>query len=207
VISKLEKAITDLKVATALGPTPSVLDVPRILAPRGAKFRVMQAYQTGTVNVLAGAINYGTVYLTLSNLPNASAFGQLFDAYRVEQMTVRFIPGFTGLTAGNNMPLLTVIDYDDGTPLTTTSAAYQYDTLMDTPLGHYVERTLVPKVPITAYNAGAATGTIQGTGWVDCASTGVPWYGVKWVQAGGAAAINYAYSIDITAVLVFKSIR
>jgi hypothetical protein len=198
-------ALRELKIATAIGPTPRVLDVPRLVLRTPCIVTMAQTYSYGTVSFgtspSSGAINF-----QLTNLPNVGSMTTLFDAYRFIQATVRFVPMVTLPLGTTATPLLTVIDRDDSTPLGSFGAAYQYDTLMETPFGHYVERTLKPQ-----FNVVGAPSTsnlnVAGKGWVDCSSTVLPWYGVKYYQFNTTASTGNAYSVEVDLVLQLAYVR
>jgi len=206
---EMVKAITDLKIATAVHPTPRIVDVPRILMRGPKKYTVVNNFFWGNIVTSTSSVTSGAVYVTLSSLPQTSSFATIFDSWRVLQFTVRFVPSLSMLTAVANPPLLTVIDYDDATAPTTTGALRAYDTLLVTPFGQaggYVERTVNPKIAIAAFS-GAFTSYAQASKWVDCASPGIQWYGVKYAIDMTAGSYNPAYDIEVDAVMQFKSVR
>jgi len=202
--SELVKALTDLKIATALQPTPRVVDVPRILLkPR--KYTVAQNWFFGNLSSSTSAPAFAQVNFSLGNSPIASAFEGCFDSWRILQATVRFVPLTQPAIGSTFAPLLTVLDYDDSVAPTTTAQLRAYDTLQEVPFGHYQERTVIPKLALAAYQ-GAFTAYAMSSSWIDCAYPNVLWYGVK---AGiDTTAIAYAaYGIEVDCVFQFRSVR
>jgi len=200
----LVKALTDLKIATALQPSPRVTDVPRyLLKPR--KYTVAQNWFFGNLSSSTSAPAFAQVNFSLGNSPIAASFEGCFDSWRVLQATVRFIPLTQPAIGSTFAPLLTVLDYDDSVAPTTTAQLRAYDMLMEVPFGHYQERTVVPKLAIAAYQ-GAFTAYAMSSSWIDCAYPNVLWYGVK---AGiDTTSIAYAaYGIEVDCVFQFKSVR
>jgi len=203
----LLKAITDLKEATVRTSVPRVLDIKKEMF-REKLYTVVQFANLGTVSTSATLVSNGTLQFTLSESPIATSLSGVFDTYRILQVTLKFVPQIRSFVAGNFYPpLLTVLDYDDGTNLATTAGARAYDTCCETTFGEYVERTLRPKVATAIYSGSAFTAFAQASNWVDCANATAPWYGVKWVVDAGSTALAAAYSMEAEFVYQFKNVR
>jgi hypothetical protein len=207
VVQPLLKAITDLKVATVLTSTPRIPDIPRMLFKEKV-FTIIQNANLGTISTSATVVSSGALQFALSESPIATSLSGVFDTYRLEQVTLRFVPQILSFAAGSFYPpLLTVLDYDDGTSLLATSVARAYDTVCETTFGRYVERTLRPKVATAIYSGSAFTAFAQASNWVDCANATAPWYGVKWIVDSGTNALTAAYSIEAEFIYQFKNVR
>lgn len=124
---------------------------------------------------------------SLDDLPNATEFGNLFDSYRIDSVSMKWMftatnNALSGVAYVSAMPLLyTVIDKDDGTPATTLEEMEQYQNLKvrrcEKPLKAYVR----PRVAISVYK-GAFTGYGQANKnfFVDMANQDIEYYGLKW---------------------------
>lgn len=201
------KAISDLKVDTQVRGSPRVPDIPRIFAKTRKVYTINQTLSSGVISVGSTSPSSGAVYFTLSNVPLNSAFQALFDSYKVQQMTVRFVPLGSVPAGGGYNPLVSVIDYDDANALTSIQSAQAYDNAQETPLGQYCERTLVPRVALAAYS-GAFTSYATMRSWIDVASNAVQHYGVKYYIVAATTAIAAPiYAIEIDVVISFLSVR
>jgi hypothetical protein len=197
------KALGDLKSALAISGTPRVPDVPRIII-KPKIYTIMQTFFTANITTSSSTYVSGAVNMTLANTPLASSLESVFDAWRIVQYTVRFNPTSPPIAGP---PLLTAIDYDDSTAPTSTNYLRAYDTLAETPLGNYVERTLVPRAAVAVYS-GAFTSFAQakpGT-WIDAGSPNTIYYGVKFA-VDTAPSATQVYEIEMDCVFQFKSVR
>lgn len=222
------------------------MTVPRGLSLKKHHFK--QTYHPSATNVTVdancryaptgtGAVGSGTLYgpattdlqpagyfsikFTLSDLPQATTYTSLFDAYRINKVVVKFIPVLSnynqpGNTAGNLAAepqwLSTVIDYDDSTVLTTEGALLEYETMKQTQPSRKHVRTLVPAVAMSAYKtSGTTIGFAQKRKmWLDSAYTDIEHYGVKGLINGPAtmaAQVQCAWKVYITAYVSFKQTR
>jgi hypothetical protein len=204
----LTKAIVALRTATALSGIPRIPDQPRLSIRRNQVFTYVQNSNLGSVSTSSTLASFGALAFSLSESSLASSFQAIFDSFRIIQVTLRFVPQFKITTGGNYPPLLTVIDYDDNSVLTTTSQARAYDTIVETPFSNYVERTLQPRLAIAAYGGSTFSSYAQSaTDWIDAASPATPWYGLKWAVDATTSAVTAAYSIDAEIIFQFKNVR
>jgi len=75
-----------------------------------------------------------------------------------------------------------VIDYDDGTALTSANLASAYSNCVVLNPGESCERTFSPHMALAAYGGAFTSYANVSPQWIDAASTGVQHYGVKvWV--------------------------
>jgi hypothetical protein len=118
-------------------------------------------------------------YISLSGLPNASTYAALFDQYRICQVEVWAMP--TGTLAPEESALFkSVVDYDNTTSTATTAFFDSYSNTHTTTLqnGHY--RRFTPHIAIAAYAGAFTSYGNRSLQWIDCNSTGVQHYGVKY---------------------------
>jgi len=184
------KDIRESLISTQLSGEPDVKDV--ILSrPSSKRIYNFEFTQTGNITSSAAVETDGAISFALNNLTGYTSLTTLFDQYRIVGVNIKFIPSQLVYTAAAQ-PLLTVLDYDDATPIV-VSSLYQYDTLKVAPASAYFERSLKPRTAIAAY-AGAFTsfGNMSGM-WIDSASPGVIYYGVKYGILASANAPSWSY--------------
>lgn len=149
----------------------------------------------------------------LNNLPQFTEFTTLFDQYKITGVKAKFI--FTrnnaDLGTAYELPqLITVNDFDDGNTLTVRDDYCQYESFKVTRLDKPVTIFYKPKVATAIFN-GAFTGYAQaGTApWIDVATPGAQYYGLKWaVDCTDAAAVHLG-TLDVyfTYYLAFRDVR
>jgi hypothetical protein len=118
-------------------------------------------------------------FFSLSGLPNATAYASLFDQYRICQIELWALP--TGSAAVEQTGLFkSVVDYDNTATTATTSFFDGYSNTHTSTLanGHY--RRYTPHVAIAAYSGAFTSYANRSMQWIDCASTTVQHYGVKY---------------------------
>lgn len=80
---------------------------------------------TGTPNLVQ------VVGMDVSGITQWASLANLFDEYRVRRADLKITPQYVGYGASAStlsaMPVICVVDYDDGTALTALSNAIQYD--------------------------------------------------------------------------------
>nr|WAE43246.1 MAG: capsid protein [Cressdnaviricota sp.] len=129
---------------------------------------------------------------SLNTAGTISDFAGLFDAYRIDRVTMEWIYtrpdaiGYAAATANALVPNLAVVaDFDDASPFTATNVIglmQQYETFMYKPMTHPISFTVVPHLSPAAYTAnGVYAGNMNvGPQWVDMGSPAVQWYGIKY---------------------------
>lgn len=149
-----------------------------------------------------------TVAPAISLLPNYADFTQLFDQYRIDKLKVTLYPR-QNVTNGEfpspttdtvqSCQVFSVIDYDDGNPLSGLTAAMQYQNLKTTRGLKVHSRSWTPAVEIQAMTQGTASGTmVKFRPWLDAATPNVAHNGMKIIlqNTGGFAPITYDMKID-----------
>jgi len=149
----------------------------------------------------------GAIVFTLVALGNFSAFVALFDAYRIVQVKVSFQPVGTVSVGATVMvpPLYTVIDYDDANS-TIVSALQEYDTLQVVPNGQFFERVLYPRIAVAAYSGTFTSYAQMKDQWLDCNSTAVQHYGLKYGLPTASESFTGWYT-TISYLIQFKQTR
>jgi hypothetical protein len=142
--------------------------------------------QSATVPLLVG------ISFALQDLDQSATFVAMFDEYRIDAVTLSFLPTNDGIGMFTNAastlpPLFTVIDYNDAASPGSTGELRQYDNCMMLSPGRSGRRTFKPRVATAVYN-GAFTGyAIMPDCWIDTSTANVQHYGYKYSLAAGTA--------------------
>lgn len=138
---------------------------------------------------------------SMNDLSSISDLQELFDVYRIRSVQYNIIPLGTvqptspSLQAATTVSvrpqgLITVIDQDDATPLSTLGQALQYESFKYTRSTIVHKRRFSPRVGREIFDGvTAAYEEPDKPVWVDCAEPQTPHYGLKlWVDTAGATA-------------------
>lgn len=128
-------------------------------------------------------------YFSLDELSSVSSYTSLFDAYRINKLVLILSP--TQNVMGNaslqtpadhlTQEMITVIDRDDVTALTTSSAFEEYETYKRTGAYEKHVRKWVPSIAAAVFKtSGTSIGYSQRSKqWCDAAQTDIQHYGIK----------------------------
>ena len=123
----------------------------------------------------------------LSPLNNVSEYTALFDSYRIKRVRIEmyYNSNSVGLGASTSLPLICMAnDYDD-TSATLLPSLQQYDSFKaiqfgNNPSNGCVRWNLKPKIQtVVQTTTGAVVGISQKDTWIDCATPGAEYFGVK----------------------------
>jgi len=167
------------------------------------------AYSTA-FTVLAGgaAAAGGARAFSLSQVPNSAEFSTLYDQYQIKGIKVQMIPRYTealpgASTIGN---MWSVIDYDDQVVPPGIDTLMQYQNVKRTRLNQVHTRYFKPKVATEVFNTGIATAYApKANVWLDCTSTTVEHYGIKFWFDSSTAGVTF--DLQVTYYLAFKNVR
>jgi hypothetical protein len=202
----------------ALVPSDFDARVQKTLAPYSTTGRNQVFFWRVTSDVSIGsqvalADGTGAVLFKLSSMPGYADLAAVFDTYRLRAVSVSIMPSNGVLTVSGSAVaprLWTAIDYDDASSLS-RNALEQYDTVIVSPPGNGVIRTLCPRFALSAYAGGSFSNFAQSEPdqWIDIASPSVEYYGIKYAIEAGAMGqtILQMYSCSVTAFWEFKSSR
>jgi len=177
----------DLILTTQNKSVPAVRDIQPIRRPSRPKVHTFQfKVDKGTVTAdLTG--DQGAFLFALSDSTSPTDYTSLFDQYRIIQVQVEFLPvvsPFGASTTATDLPvLITKIDYDDATSQSYASLLESEQSQVVTNMTYHC-RTLTPQFALSAY--GGAFGSFASSSfgqWVDSASPGVQYYGLKWATS------------------------
>jgi len=194
--NSLLKQITEYQSTQSGGSGPTDPDIPVEHFKRNKVHNFERTSFGGQVQGSTTLDQFGAIYFSLSSLVNPTEFTALFDQYRIMYVEVAFIP----ISAVASIaPLVSVIDYDDATVPTAVSDLWQYSTACYTAAGHTHIRRLHPRFDIAAYSGTFTSYALAPYGqWVDVASPGVQYYGVKWaLSATTSGTTGAVYNIQI----------
>jgi hypothetical protein len=171
-------------------------------------YRVRQIIDIGTI-IQSTAVQTGGIAFTLSSLDQASTFTSLFDQYKIAYAKVKFRPVYNmvspNITTAVPPLLYTVIDYDNAAAPGSIAQMRQYNTVKETKFSVDHVRCLQPRVATAAYIGSTPTGFANQIAWIDCASSAVSHYGVKWlITAAGSGTSFFQWSVEIELFLEFR---
>lgn len=160
----------------------------------------------------SGTELYASKAFILSDTPNVSEFTTLFDQYKITGVAWRWVCQIDPMVATTKVypKLYSVVDFDDVAAPTSFTDIVQYPNLKEfIPTdGRPVSRWHYFKPARAAVEYESAVNSAyrpQWKGFVDCASSTAPHFGLKFcaqeMQSGVVVAIEYKY------YLAFKNIR
>jgi len=177
-----------------------VPDIPRMLVNRNKIHTFVRTSNRTQITASTTLDQAGAYTVALTDFPSSSDFTNLFDEYRIVQLTFEFFPV---ATTSPTAPIYTAIDPDDGSTPGSADVLRQFDTCRIVPGNHYFERTFTPMVSGALYS-----GTFSSFGnvspykmWIDNASTSVQHYGIKYYWPANATEVGAAYVVQAKAVI------
>jgi hypothetical protein len=187
--------------------------VPRMRTPDNQSFTIVQT-SGNTILQQSGSFAYGALSTKFSDLSQNAQLAYVFDQYRIEEVQHTFRPMFTANQLPSSstfyLPMLyVVIDYDD---IATLTPAYFYQAYANcnTSMCETVSVTYRPHIAMAAYGGSTFTAYAnQSNQWIDCSSSSVPHYGVKYgCDAGGAGQTSFQSFVISTRIRIsFKNVR
>jgi len=197
------KELAIMQRSQSIKPLAELPDVPRIYF-KDSIYNATLSYAV-SYSLSTAAPTFGALQFALSSADNYDSFTSCFDQYRVIQVNVKLQTGPPSVASSSNF-IYTVLDYDDANTMSSASAYLGYKTLKTTPLGTFDERTLTPRVAMSAYQSTSFSGYANmGRVWIDSASPNVNYYGLKWYSYQGNMANNLNFVV--TLMVQFKSQR
>jgi len=204
--SAVLKDVRDILRDQAVRMTPMVKDVQQMkLAKfRTCSFAVFDDY-AAIVTSNSAPVTYGG-YFTLAQFAGYADLTTVFDQYRIMQIIVTFEPNVPVVALALGIYIGTALDYDDATAPSANTDLEQYDNYLSVPVGQYFQRTFNPRIAFAAYSGAFTSYSNQRAGWIDCASTNVQHYGIKWYMPTAASSTS-VYNVKVQAFLQFRSQR
>ncbi len=193
--TQLLKAIMEYTKLSADGMPSVVPDEPKLRIRRDRPYTFSRSVNLGVLQTSSSVAGTAAYTFSLSGLPDSSDISNLFDQYRILQVTVSINP----LTAGSVSALYTAIDYDDSTLPTNLQSVLVYDTLQVSNSSSVTQRTFTPRVLSENYVSAVSSGygTIARP-WLDSASNGVVHYGLKvFIPITTGPTLSYQVVADV----------
>ena len=147
----------------------------------------------------------------MSDIGETTHFTNIFDQYRIVKVQVQLVPfnlpPLATTTAQYYAPLLMAVDYDDNATPTSTQQLYDHSNLKIITSGTqkpylFTFKPAMLKAAYTGSFSGYAPGSDQ---WLDCASTDIIHYGIKWALA--SSSVIPTYGVYIRYFIEFKQSR
>jgi hypothetical protein len=168
----------------------------------------------GAITQSASANVYGALNFSMANnVPDYTSLAAVYDQYRLMGAELIFRPRANMSTVAiSGQPytggfLYTVIDYDDSTVLSSTSAAQAYATCIISGMHEDVRRSLKPRMAVAAYTGSFTGYTNMAEQWIDCTSTGVLHYGIKYAVDQSPTAAFQVWDLIMRTEWEFKGSR
>lgn len=187
-----------------------------IRRPTTKSLRVHHFKRTFTLTPIstnnAGATFYGYSF-TLSQLPNATEFTNLFDLYRINKILVRFVPNHNSSeTAGTGSPQISnfhsVLDYNDASPATTLDQLYEYQNWKMSRGTSIHQRLWRPTTfDMVAVSGGSSSANPQWRQWLSTSVTNIPHFGLKVGIEQSAVNADTTWVPYVSVYLSCKSVK
>jgi hypothetical protein len=195
----VQKQILASSKAQEIKPIQIVPDVPRVAIKRLKCHTVPIKYE------FIATAQFSVISFDLSLAPDAPSYAQVFDQFRVAQISVDFYLG-----GGTGMTIATAIDYTDAVVPTSLLQVSQYETALVSS-GTFFNRTYAPKYSVLSSTGGGSEPSILSSAWLPCqvgASTSpilnaTNWLGLKLAYAG--TPMTGAYIVLVSVILNFRS--
>lgn len=171
-------------------------------------------------STIKDTISHNSCNFQLALLPSYMEFTTLYDMYKINFVRMKFIfdkneSTTNATTASNLIPNIGIVkDYDDSSSLASINDYLQYQSFRVQRFDKPVIIALKPRMAMAAYGGAAFTSyTSMGNQWIDCDSSTVQHYGVKWytdATMGGSVSNTISignYTIYVTVYLSMKHSR
>jgi len=170
--------------------------------------------RTGTLNTATSAVQAYVKEFTLAQMPNVGEYSVLFELYRLNKVSIKFIPsqtiqeapGLPAISAPNIGSIISVIDYTDVSVPGTQDQLLQYSTAKRHRHGRAFTRTFRPAVANEIYQSSAFTGySPKWKQWISTDYLNIPHYGFKlWMDA---TPVSFSYEIWTTYYFSLKGTK
>lgn len=140
---------------------------------------------SGTFTAPGGSLlpAFGSSTIALNQLPNSNEFTSLYDQYRINGVSVRFVPrtSVSALAAGERGNFYSVIDYDDSVLPTSVNEMFERPNCKRTTSTSVHKRYFKPAIAVPMYKTAVAFGYgPKWKTWIDISNPEVPHYAIKW---------------------------
>lgn len=174
-------------------------------------------YNSIAPDPVTGVYNQGYSF-ALNDVTNYAELTPIYDQYKICAVKIHFLPLWNrstqpvGAVASDGLNdsgmFFWAIDYDDDSPPTGYPQLQEYSTYGWRNGNLPVKIFIKPKFQSLAYIDGTAVGDSPRRGWIDCAYSNVPHFGLKVsLNQIPATMSNLRYRIQVTYFLAFKNQR
>lgn len=172
-----------------------VPDVQRFQIKRNKVYTFSRKFRLGAVAASSVTGASGGYSFSLSQLPNASDFTNLFDQYRLAQITVTFAPNYVQA----NIPVYTCFDYDDASTPPSLLTLFEKETCRVSTSDQIIERSFTPRVLREVYATVATSGYETAIHpWIDSVNDTIPHYGFKYFIAPlPTSGLTNTYEVNV----------
>lgn len=188
-------------------PMTDKMLLPKVVASR---YIVRKSFFNGAWLQQSAATNtFQTANFTTAQCPDFSSLSSVFDQYRLVCVEAILRPQAqaSAPTAPSGGELLSVIDYDDSSNLTTIAQATEYDNCVITSPWQVSRRCFKPRVAVAAYGGAFTSFANMEAPWIDAASTAVQHYGIKYALTTGITGSLAVFDQIINSVWEFRATR
>jgi len=192
------------EINTSLGPSQT----PRwSKMPNETSIRVVQKLAPQSLfSTSISTPTFGGLIFQVSALGNFASLSAVYDQYRIDRIEVLIYnddqTSATPATAPGTF--MSVVDVDDGATPTSLLQLGGYSSCVETPGNQSHFHAWQPQFAISAYS-GAFTSFASSTGWVDCASSSVQYYGIKYGSTATPIVVDYSAVIEY--VVSFRTLH
>ena len=169
--------------------------------------KIVQSLQPQSLfTTSAVAATFGALSFNIASLDNFSSLAAVFDQYRIDEIEVQIVSGVTEETISTQSVgmLYSAVDVDDAAVPTTIAQLGGYSSCVksDGTVSHY--HRWQPQYAVAAYS-GAFTSYGAMKGFIDCSSSTVQHYGLKYGSTTASATLTYQALIAYT--VTFQSLH
>lgn len=189
--------------------TTSVRSIAR--APRStAIVKTQPKYFIGNLTSSNAAAVLGAMSFTKTSAGDSSSMSAVFDQYRITKIKVFIISNNTPQAPGASTAIAqvyTAIDYDDAVAPSTVTEVLNYDNSMIHVAGANATRTFRPKVIGYVYGGGSTAGEVKESPWLDCATSSIEHFGLKYCVTQGTSTNQLSWSLWAQLFIEYKNAR
>jgi hypothetical protein len=177
--------------------------------------QVFKFFSMTIIPAVLATSNVGTSHFerafTASDIAQFSSFAAIFDQYMITMVEAWMVPKNPSTPSGAAVDkgrCYSVIDYDDNNALASASAAMAYENCIVCPTQMGIYRKFQPHIAVAAYSGTFSSYQNLSPRWIDCTSTGVNHYGVKYITDQADAAVDETvYDLYVRLHYSFRNVR
>jgi hypothetical protein len=177
--------------------------------------KVFRFFSMNIIPAVLATSNVGTAHyeraFTTADINQFSSFAAIFDQYMITMVETWMVPKNPSTPSGAAVDkgrMYSVIDYDDSNALSSATSAMSYENCIICPTQMGVYRKFQPHIAVAAYGGAFTSYQNLSPRWIDCSSTGVSHYGVKYITDQADAAVDETvYDLYVRLHYSFRNVR